>query len=361
MTAKEIRQFSDQLINNKRVVDAFENNYEAKSYYYNLKNQHMFVDVQVLNELMQHESLKRVSAQLGLKILESDKLSGANAYVEDVHDIADLSAYNYVDTLNMYVIFLTDPYFGPFNQKSDIIRRFDKKYQGQLGPDTTSASLVEHMIVPIKNKNPWNLSEKLKDNDVISFFYPTRYDNNESLVQLEKECTQIKNDLLEDNVLSIDSKRKINNYIINKLNLKPEAPRYRYNDKTEQLEEDLLEMAINEYQLPQEVYDFYAMFRNKPNINQVKTDIENHNLEYIDDENPTKAPLYTDRLSLTTFVRDSNSYLTFSSGGIHGEYVDQDAFWKNFQLELNKRLENEKFNDTLKRIQNVYGTTDTAA
>lgn len=361
MTAKEIRQFSDQLINNKRVVDAFENNYEAKSYYYNLKNQHMFVDVQVLNELMQHESLKRVSAQLGLKILESDKLSGANAYVEDVHDIADLSAYNYVDTLNMYVIFLTDPYFGPFNQKSDIIRRFDKKYQGQLGPDTTSASLVEHMIIPIKNKNPWDQSEKLKDNDVISFFYPTRYDNNESLVQLEKECTQMKNDLLEDNVLSIDSKRKINNHIINKLNLKPQAPRYRYNDKTEQLEEDLLEMAINEYQLPQEVYDFYAMFRNKPNINQVKTDIENHNLEYIDDENPTKAPLYTDRLSLTTFVRDSNSYLTFSSGGIHGEYVDQDAFWKNFQLELNKRLENEKFNDTLKRIQNVYGTTDTAA
>lgn len=366
ITAKDIRKFSDMLINHKRVTEAFENNYEAKTYYYNLNNQHQFVDIQQLNELMQHESLKRVSAQLGLKILESDKLSGANAFVENIHDIAELAAYNYVDTINEYIIFLTDPYFGPFNQKSDIIRRFDDKYQGQLGPDTTSASLVEHMIVPIKNKDIWDKSDRLIDNEVIHFFYPTRYDDNKQLMDLEKELTTMKHDYLKNNdELDVDIERKLQHYINTKLSLDTRKPRYRYNTQTEQIEEDLLEMAVKEYQLPQEVYDLYAMFRNKHNIDEVKTAIEKHNVQNFEiekiKEDITNVPLYTDRLSITTFVRDSNSYLTFSSGGIHGEYADQQAFWKNFRIEREKALKNEQFNKTLKHIQSIYGDDEISA
>lgn len=360
LTAKEIREFSDKLINNKKVHEAFERNYEAKTFYYSIRNKHKFIDVQSLNELMQHESLKRVSAQLGLKILESDKLSGENAYVENIQDIGELSAYNYVDVINMYIIFNTKPYFGPFNQKSDIVRRFDDKYQGQLGPDTTSASLVEHMIVPVKNNDLWDKSDRLIDNDVIHFFYPTRHDDNEQLMKLETKLKEMKIDYLKDNE-SVDIKfdRKTQELLNNELNLDANRPRYKYNAKTEQIEEDLLEMAINEYQLPQEVYDFYAQFRNKPNIEQVQADIESHNVKnyVIKDaqQNHTNVPLYTDRLSITVFVRDSNSYLTFSSGGIHGEYVDQFAFWDRFVIEQQKQFENKKFNDNLEEIQSFYG------
>lgn len=369
VSAKELREFSDKMINNKKATYAFEYNKDAKNFYYELRNNHRFIDVQQLNELMSNESLKRISAQLGLKILESDKLSGPNAYVETLDDIAELSAYNYVDVINMYNIFLTKPYFGPFNQKSDIIRRFDKEYQGMLGPDTTSANLVEHMIIPVKNKNLYDLSEQLEDDPYIHFFYPTRYDNNEKLVNIEKEITDLKYDLLEHydlDEVDVTIDRKLQEELITRLNLKPDRPRYRYNSAKETLEEDLLEMAVKEYQLPQEVYDFYAMFRNKPNIDQVRDDFKNHNVKQFEldkvKEDITDVPLYTDdRMNITVFVRDSNSYITYAAGGLHGEYVDQQAFWNNFYKELEKRDEAEAFNKSLQKIKSVYGNSKEAA
>ncbi|MBW4964656.1 hypothetical protein, partial [Sulfitobacter sp. CW3] len=80
-------------------------------------------------------------------------------------------------------------------------------------------------------------------------------------------------------------------------------------------------------------------FRYKPNLEQVREDFQNHTVDQYEldnvKEDVTNVPLYTDdRMNITVFVRDSNSYITYAAGGLHGEYADQQAFWNNFYKEL---------------------------
>ena len=402
ITASVIREFSDDLVSKKTLKDAFgSTRLKTQSFYYELKNKHIFIDVQKLNEGMSYESLKRVSAQLGLMILESDKLAGDNAKVESLEDIKELTAYNYVDVFNMYMIFAHPSYFSPFGQKSGITTRFNKEFQNQLGPDTTSAKLIEHIIAPVENNNIFDTTNKLEDDPYVDFLYPTSHPYKD----LKQWCIeQLKQKIEDENKNSkgafeiddLDSGhlRELNQDLMHEINKRqrendqPEFPvdtntkdahqRFEFKlsggDEVDgDVFEDLLEMARDVYDLPDGVYDFYSHIRGsdvrngmddiKSRLSDVDDKLENNHLrisdiENIDDYKYNDNIFYTDRANITVPVRNSNTYLTFSTGGIHGEYFDSDAFWNTFEQEVEKSKKNQAFNDDLEAIQNVFGKND---
>lgn len=338
-----LRKFSDKLINVKNVYDAFENDYTLKEFYKgNMRytNPRLFIDIKDLNEKLRFVSLKRLSAQAGLKIKESQRLSGDNAVVDTIEDITELLAYNTVDTINTQQIFNFPEYLTPFTQRSDLLERYKENYIGRLGPDSTSAKFIEHVIVPAKEDK--RQEKALVDDTRINTFYPINISNNDELTNAREHI--INNDLSEE---------EANQYLIDTFDLNSELPRYRYNKERKLIEEDLLEMAKEDYDLPDAIYEMYDYVRGERSLNEARTKLFNDGIV----EKVGKSI----NVSKNQLVRNSNSYITFSVGGCHGEYVDRENYLKHYHDVQNKNKEIKDFNENLALLQETYSNDEAGA
>lgn len=336
----DLRKFSDVLINGSNVYDAFGNDHTLKSFYKdNMRytNPRLFIDIKDLNEKLRFVSLKRLSAQAGLKIKESQRLSGDNAVVDTIEDITELLAYNTVDTINTQQIFNFPEYLTPFTQRSDLLERYKENYIGRLGPDSTSAKFIEHVIVPAKKDK--RQEKALVDDTRINTFYPINISNNDELTNAREHI--INNDLSEE---------EANQYLIDTFNLNNELPRYRYNKERKLIEEDLLEMAKEDYDLPDAIYEMYDYVRGERSLNEARTKLFNDGIV----EKVGKSI----NVSKNQLIRNSNSYITFSVGGCHGEYVDRENYLKHYNDVQNKNKEVQEFNKNLKLLQEHYGNNN---
>lgn len=336
-TPSELRNFSDRLIHHKYPSGAFGHDYELKNFF-NYKMRYTdykdFIDIKDLNESMKYVSLKRLSGQAGLRIKESSKLSGENAYMSSLDDICELVGYNAVDTINTYLLFKTNAYMTPFKQRSDLLERFKDNYINKLAPDSTSAKFIEHVIVPAKKDSRTEAS--LIDNPTINVFYPIHVDEKHPLHQY---LTHIKEARL--------SEKEANDYLITMLQLDKETPRYRYNKDRTRIEEDLLEMIKEDYDLPDDIYQMYDCVRGSRNVDEAKTKLEKNGV--IERVNGHLS------ISKNQIIRNSNSYITFSIGGCHGEYLDKKAYLKYYDETLEKNKQIDAFNQQLHVLQDYYG------
>lgn len=339
----ELRKFSDSLINGNNRYDAFGKDYMLKSFFQNnmlWTDDNKFIDIKDLNEKMRYTSLKRLSAQAGLTIKESSKLSGDNAYMTSLDDIAELLAYNTVDTINTYRIFTFNEYLAPFTQRSDLLERFKENYNGRLSSDSTSAKFIERVIVPVKGTH--ETEEALTDNDTINVFYPININHNESLINALNHIQENKLD-----------EKQANQYLIDIFDLNENTPRYRYNKERHHIEEDLLEMAKEDYDFPENIYEMYKHVRGCKNLDEAKTKL--YDLNLIEKVNGSLS------ISKNAFVRNSNSYITYSIGGCHGEYADREAYIKYYNEKMKENKEVISFNETLQLLQTDFGNEKTNA
>lgn len=336
----DLRKFSDALINGSNVYEAFGKDYALKSFYKdNMRytNPRLFIDIKDLNEKLRFVSLKRLSAQAGLKIKESQRLSGDNAVVYVIEDVTELLAYNTVDTINTQQVFNFPEYLTPFTQRSDLLERYKDNYIGRLGPDSTSAKFIEHVIVPAKEDK--RQEKALVDDKRINTFYPINISKNDALIEARQYI--INHDLSEKNA---------NQYLIDTFNLNEELPRYRYNKERQLIEEDLLEMAKQDYDLPDAIYEMYSYVRGQRSLEEAKTKLLKDGVVEKVGKNIS--------VSKNQIIRNSNSYITFSIGGCHGEYVDRKNYLKHYNETQAKNKDIKLFNDNLNLLQNHYGDTD---
>lgn len=145
------------------------------------------IDVSKFNEVQQKVGLKRQLGTLGLHIMESDKLSGTQTRIDSPEDFYDLLAYNCSDVIGLKYL-LDDPvYAGGFNLKAALLYEYPETVyeqdmnSGQNGEpvtpkvspstvrfnrlviDDTSAKFVGRVLAPY---------EPLDDIPSVSFMYP---------------------------------------------------------------------------------------------------------------------------------------------------------------------------------------------
>lgn len=343
-TPSELRKFSDRLINSSNVKEAFSKDYDLKGFFYNkmLYTPHKdFLDIKDLNEKMRFVSLKRLSAQAGLTIKESSRLSGEDAFMRSLDDICELVAYNTVDTINTYRLFEFGAYLTPFTQRNDLLDRFKENYIDRLAPDSTSAKFIEHVIVPAKKDK--KMEQSLVDDKIIDIFYPINIKGNKKL---------------EDALAYIEEKdlseKFANLYLLDELNLDENTPRYKYNKERHRIEEDLLEMAKEDYDFPQKIYDMYNAVRGCRNIDHASRVIKERGI--IEPNSKGKISI-----SKNQIIRNSNSYITFSIGGCHGEYLDRSAYLDDLAEMKQDNINRTEFNEQLNDLQNHYGDDEEGA
>lgn len=298
-----------------------------------------FLDTRVLNEKMKYTSLKRISGQAGYQILESDKLSG-DTELESLQDLTDLLAYNLSDTVNTFRLRHESAYAEPFETHGQLLSRFPEHYgkkqpaipidnwKRKVAPDTTSAKFIEYLISPDDTA-----SAKMSSHDAaeINFYYPTHSSLMRDLkVGYEKRGAQLYTHLdqtYRQNLAAENSLQGTHHEYDERLYsdsidaaiqtdfrqwLTIEYPQlhvlnYRWDYHNSVVEEDLLEAVHDRYGIDDQVYEFYRHYQQ----NEFSLDV-----------------LIKKYPKMTTFIRNSDSYILFSVGGAHGEYADQTAFRK---------------------------------
>lgn len=362
-----LRSMSDNIINHKRVWDAFGNDSIFKNKYQQLRYSNKFIDIQALNESMSMVSLKRLSAQAGYNIIESDRLSGDNAFVETLQHICDLVGYNGNDVIVTHNLFHENEYIGPFTTKTELLENYPDNYKSMLAADATSAKFVEHIIVP-KEKHR-TMETPLKDDPRINFFYPMNMELhpelNELLIQYKSAAETLHNNYKtaleqqpenEQDITDTYKRTKqeyinvLNEQIDGNFNALREHKRYRFNDELDQMEEDVLEHLKDEYGIPDKIYNLYAGIRGQVSLDEAKENL------YRNGVIPRGSSI-----AIHIPIRKSNAYVTFSIGGAHGEYFSYEE-WEKFERDLIEQNEElEAFNETLRELQEHYGATDDGA
>lgn len=339
-----IRGFSDTLIESSNLFEALGQNDSMRSRYYQLKNTHRFIDIQRLNETGRFISLKRLSGYTGNAILESDRLSGENAKIDNIQDLIDLLVYNVIDSVNTALLFMESEYSVPFKQRTQMMNRFTFEFNGKLMQDSTSAQFIEAVISPKKDRKADEM--KIQDDDRIYLFYPTNCTN--EYPELRRIQDDIDTDSFSDDFNELSDKKKIaavHERLIEEMNVDPDKPRFQYNPKFNRIEEDILEHAKDEYDLPDMAYQLYDAMRYSYNRDDAKAKLLKSGF----------LKNKSDPLNAHVPVRDSNAYVTFSIGGVHGEYYERDDYLKAL---AEKQKENElvdEFNANLKALQDYYG------
>lgn len=183
-TAGELRDYNDELFAyDGRMSMIAPNDSELGEIRLAMINSGRYIDIALLNEKMKFVKLKRLCGTLGFQILESEKLSGPEAFIENVQDFYDLLTYNASDTINLYRLAHHPLYKGAFDQKAELIHRYPESVfrQGKrdeekpcirsnnvdswrLKIDSTSAQIVARFLAPYK---------PLDDIDAVSFNYPS--------------------------------------------------------------------------------------------------------------------------------------------------------------------------------------------
>ena len=146
------------------------------------------LDVARLNEKQQKVALKRLLGMLGYQILESDKLKGPSAKINDLSEFFDLIAYNASDVINLKQLFEHKVYQSAFTLKKGLLESYpeliyerQKKrpdgthpYKPDINPkavrrdrlciDSSSAQFATKSLCPYGH---------LTDIPVVSFLYPS--------------------------------------------------------------------------------------------------------------------------------------------------------------------------------------------
>lgn len=159
------------------------------------------LDVARLNEAQQKVALKRLLGMLGHQILESDRLSGPNAWLDSLDDFFDLVAYNISDTVGTALLFDDNTYSGSFDLRSGLLRTFpetvfnhDDDYRTpvldtekvlkwprpRLTTDTSSAQFAGRILAPYRDLRA--IPGHIADLPVVSFRYPDPLGHNGSTI-----------------------------------------------------------------------------------------------------------------------------------------------------------------------------------
>lgn len=174
-TAATMRAHNDKLFTEhiKRMRDYLrastsDNSWNAlpNQLYYSMMNTGRFIDIAKFKETQSKTALKQQCAVLGLQILESEKLSGPNAFVETIDDIYDLFAYNISDVVNLEKLFLNKTYASSFELRKALLDQYptttynnipgteeanvkpNNLRRMRLVPDSTSAQFVANILAP---------------------------------------------------------------------------------------------------------------------------------------------------------------------------------------------------------------------
>lgn len=127
-----------------------------------------YLDIRPLNEHMKMASLKRLSAQDGLKVLTSEKLKNGVDVLTSIDELADLLAYNVSDVFNTALLFTESNYQDALNTRIGLLERYGQNLYKNAGlkRDSTSAKLIQNVIAP---------NNHLIDDYVVTNAYPVKY------------------------------------------------------------------------------------------------------------------------------------------------------------------------------------------
>ena len=146
------------------------------------------LDIARLNELQSRVGLKRLLGTTGHQILESEKLSGSNAYIANIDELVELISYNISDVVGTALMFEHNVYTGSFNLRSTLLHTYPETiynhdgsfakpkidpYQvryDRLTCDTSSAKLTAYILAPYRNLH--DIPGHQSDRPTVSFCYP---------------------------------------------------------------------------------------------------------------------------------------------------------------------------------------------
>ena len=273
-----------------------------------------YIDVARLNDHMRTVGLKRILGMLGYQILESDKLTG-KATIETVDEMLDLFAYNASDVVNLEELFLNNVYQSSYQNKTQLLNEYKELIYKQESPtvhkpriaednvrrdrlcvDSSSAKFIENTLCPYGNG--------LDDQEFVDFAYPAK-----------KVCEE--KGYIQFNVLE---------------------------DTKEWFEENVGKPGTPQHDAFMRVYNFYKEIEGK-NFN----DSERYHKKFIPSKSDDTKAFYDahkakdkrwvkDKMNeyntnLFYYDKDGNetdSFVTFSIGGIHGQEINRKAFDKKY-------------------------------
>ena len=147
------------------------------------------VDIARLNEVQMKVGLKKLLGMMGHQILESDKLSGPGARVEDLDELVELISYNVSDVIGTYLLFQEPTYSSTFDQRVGLLHTYPETIyppkrdsysepdvkattvrKRRLTPDTPSAQFAGTILAPYRALD--EIPGHMSDNPVVSFRYP---------------------------------------------------------------------------------------------------------------------------------------------------------------------------------------------
>lgn len=190
VSAKTMREFNDLLFTQykNQMPTALRDNSDGWNAHANrihrawiMSGSHL--DIANLNEKQSRVALKRQLGGLGRQIKESRKLSSYNARIESFQDFCELIGYNVSDVVGLDPLANNYAYAGGFKNKSQILVDYPELIYkerdggpnqsptevrtGRLNADSTSAKFIANVLAPYS---------KMKDDEVVDFHYPRRYD-----------------------------------------------------------------------------------------------------------------------------------------------------------------------------------------
>lgn len=174
-------------------------------------------DVARLNELQAKVALKRLLGMLGHQILESDKLSGPGARVDDLDEVVDLISYNISDTVGTALLMKDPVYAGSFDLRSGLLRTYPEVVFDHLGDfrtphldthsvlrhwprprltvDSSSAQFAGRILAPYRDLR--SIPGHVADLPVVSFRYPDPLRRDNSAPWPENILTQTRDFFFE--------------------------------------------------------------------------------------------------------------------------------------------------------------------
>ena len=299
-TADLMRGFNNKLFANRDSMTSVLKN-DARRIRFAMLNSGRHFDVARLNETQRYTPLKRLLGMLGLQILESDKLSN-DSTLATTDQLLDLIAYNVSDCVGLAGLFAHPVYSGGFDLKLGLLNQYPqtrysdfhdsnptKVAYDRLRIDSSSAQFVAKILSP---------EGALSDIKTVSFDYPHP-------------------DLCADGQKPV--------------NVLTEAKAFFESKVAPDRDSNPDQMAA--YESFMNVYNFYKDIEGK-NFNSSE--------KYQDDfsyGNPNYLPVisslqsivakHKDNLSIPYFKADgtpAGTYVTFSTGGIHGAQYNQDLY-----------------------------------
>lgn len=343
LTAKEIRQFNDELFEDEwrgsmhmrlaqpTVPEPYSFG-DFKKPGWILRKAWLlsgrYIDVSRLNEKQQKVGLKRLLGMLGLHIMESEKLSH-DSRIRTLEEFADLLAYNISDVYNLQALFEHKVYQNAFNVRGKLLQTYPQTVYGQkrgynapngqeapvdtgnymnirrdrLTQDSTSAKFVELALAPYK---------PIKDIPVVSFLYPSELEAKKLGIE-RSDILEDTRKFFEDNVT---------------------------NDPNDPAHKDFME-----------IYNFYDSIRGR-NFNAGKAYLEHYgDGESLPEElglqpsgyikklmNTYNTNLFYFRKSPDGKVTRSTCLANFSIGGIHGAEVNLKAYGDDFKAYKTEKI-----------------------